>query len=220
MPRIALIHATALSIDPVLAAFSRLWPEAELANILDDTLSIDRSRDVALSDNLLKRIVGLGHYAAAHPSDGILYTCSAFGAAIEQAARELPLPVLRPNEAMFEAAIAAAGGTGRIAMLYTFEASRAGLEAEFAALAATTKPEAALESFYVPGARAALSAGEAARHNSLIADAARGLSGFDAVILAHFSMARARPAIEAATALPLFTAPDSAVEKLKRRLLG
>jgi hypothetical protein len=30
MPRIALIHATRLSIDPIAAAFAQHWPEAQL----------------------------------------------------------------------------------------------------------------------------------------------------------------------------------------------
>ena len=36
MPRIALIHATALAIDPILEAFARLWPQARLTNLLED----------------------------------------------------------------------------------------------------------------------------------------------------------------------------------------
>jgi len=39
--RIALIHALQHSIQPIEQAFARLWPEAELANLLDDTLSTD-----------------------------------------------------------------------------------------------------------------------------------------------------------------------------------
>ena len=37
--RITLIHALRPSIDPIQEAFARLWPEAELRNVLDDSLS-------------------------------------------------------------------------------------------------------------------------------------------------------------------------------------
>ena len=39
--RIALIHALRHSPPPVEAAFARLWPEASLMNLLDDSLSAD-----------------------------------------------------------------------------------------------------------------------------------------------------------------------------------
>jgi hypothetical protein len=37
--RVALIHALAVAIEPVQEAFRQLWPDAECANILDDSLS-------------------------------------------------------------------------------------------------------------------------------------------------------------------------------------
>ena len=49
MTRVALIHATALAVLPIASAFERLWPEAQLQNILDDSLSLDRARDGQLT---------------------------------------------------------------------------------------------------------------------------------------------------------------------------
>ena len=47
--RIALIHALRHSPPPVEAAFARLWPEATLMNLLDDSLSADLAREGALT---------------------------------------------------------------------------------------------------------------------------------------------------------------------------
>ena len=44
-PRIVLIHAVAVAVDPVAAAFADGWPEAELVNLLEDSLSRDRAAD-------------------------------------------------------------------------------------------------------------------------------------------------------------------------------
>src|SRR5215475_12151441 len=131
--RIALIHAVAVAIAPVEEAFRELWPEAECGNLLDDTLSVDRERDGMLTEAMTRRIATLAEYGISTGAAGILFTCSAFGVAIDAAAARTPIPVLKPNEAMFEAALAAGR---RVGMLATFAPSVAGMEEEFRQLAA------------------------------------------------------------------------------------
>src|SRR6516165_156584 len=104
--RIALIHATPLAVEPINAAFRIGWPDAEPMNVLDDSLSRDRARTPDLTPEMIGRFVRLARYAVDYGAHGVLFTCSAFGPAIEEAARAVPIPVLKPNEAMFEAALA------------------------------------------------------------------------------------------------------------------
>ena len=207
--RIALIHALRHSPPPVEAAFARLWPEATLMNLLDDSLSADLARDGALTPRMTERFLLLARYAAGTGAAGILFTCSAFGPCIEAVARELaPMPVLKPNEAMVEEA-AAVGGT-------------IGLLATFAQTLDTMPPEFPEGVRVVPrlaeGALAALDRGNAAEHDRLAAEAARDLAGCDAIALAQFSLSSAAPAVAAATGRPVLTTPDSAVRKLRRAL--
>src|SRR5215510_10530720 len=116
--RITLIHALKHSIVPIEASFSRLWPQAHLMNLLDDSLSADLARDGGLSDAMTARFLDLGRYASSTGSDAILFTCSAFGSCIEAVARaHAPMPVLKPNEAMIEQAAAQAS---RVGLLSTF----------------------------------------------------------------------------------------------------
>ena len=135
-PRIALIHATPVAMDPVRDAFAADWPEAEITNLLDDGLTIDRARTAELTQALTERIVELATYARNTGASGVLFTCSAFGAAIDKAARQLDVPVLKPNEAMFRQALAAGPN---VAMIATFGPSVAGMEAEFHDLAAAIR---------------------------------------------------------------------------------
>lgn len=210
--RVALIHAVKPAMAPVHQAFARLWPEAECTDLLDTALAVDRARDGELTPAMFGRIAALADYAAGTGAAAILYTCSAFGEAIEAAAARSAVPVLKPNEAMFETALTAGRNIG---MLATFAASVAGMEDEFRQLTARRRSRARLETLCVADARAALDAGDGVAHDRLLAEAAPQLKHCDAVLLAHFSTARAEAAVQAAISTPVLTAPGAAVEKLK-----
>lgn len=214
-PRIALIHATTIAIDPIKAAFESSWPEAEPINILEDSLSPDRAKVTDITQALTDRIVALTKYARSTGCEAVLFTCSAFGRAIEHAATTVDIPVLKPNEAMFEAAIRKGG---RTAMLYTFPPARESMEVEFREEADRLDAAADIESILVEGAIEAVRAGHVETHNRLVAGAAAKLEGFDAITLAHFSTARALKSVQAVTDIPVLTSPDAAVAKLKHLL--
>jgi hypothetical protein len=213
--RIALIHALKHSIAPIEAAFARLWPQAVLANLLDDSLSADLARDGAISAAMTGRFLTLGQYAVRSGADGILFTCSAFGPCIEACAAALaPLPVLKPNEAMIEEALNLAGPAARVGLLASFAPTLASMPAEFAAAA----PRMRLLPCLAAEAMAALDRGDGAAHDRAAAAGAAELTGCDVIALAQFSLARAAPAVAAATGKPVLTTPDSAVRKLRRVL--
>ena len=214
--RIALIHALKHSIPAIEASFARLWPEARLANLLDDSLSTDLARDGVLTPAMTERLLTLARYAKATGADGILFTCSAFGPCIEACARDLaPIPVLKPNEAMIGEAVALAGPTARIGLLATFAPTLASMPPEFAAAA----PRATLVPCLADAALKALDRGDAAGHDREAARAATALRDCDVVALAQFSLSRAAKLVGEATGKPVLTTPDSAVRKLQRLLL-
>src|SRR5215470_18214481 len=147
--RIALIHATPVAMQPVVEAFRHGWPDVDTLNLLDDALSIDLARAGTLNEALRQRIATLATYAIDIGVDGILYTCSAFGEAIEAVARTAQIPVLKPNEAMFEDVLQR--GT-RIGLLATFQPSIPSLEQEFVDMARVQAKDVTLESVCVPEA--------------------------------------------------------------------
>lgn len=212
--RIALIHAVTVAVDPIRAAFAERWPEADIVNLLDDSLSPDRARDEKLTPAMADRIAALGRYALTFGANGILYTCSAFGPAIEAFAACVPIPVLKPNEAMFTRALAMGE---RIGMLATFGPSITSMEAEFREIAAAAGSKMSLDTVLVEPAMAALKAGDAATHNRLLAEAAPQFRDHDAIMLAHFSTSRALDAVSSAVPCPVLTSPASAVEVLRKR---
>lgn len=213
--RIALIHALKHSIAPIEAAFARLWPEAVLANLLDDSLSADLAKAGKLDDAMTARFLILGRYARAAGADGILFTCSAFGPCIEAVARDLPIPVLKPNEAMIEEALALGGPSARVGLMATFAPTLASMPPEFAAV----MPGAVLVPCLAASALTALDRGDFAGHDLAAGQAASEIKDCDVIALAQFSLARAAEAVGAATGKPVLTTPESAVRKL-RRVLG
>jgi Asp/Glu/hydantoin racemase len=212
-PRIALIHALRDSVAPAMAAMARVWPDSAPVNLLDDSLSADLARDGHLTDTMTARFVSLAKYAVANGADGILFTCSAFGPAIEAARAAVAVPVLKPNESAFAAALAA-GST--IGLLVTFPGSLGPLGAELRAMAAGR--DLSLTAHMVPDALAALQTGDGATHDRLIAAAARKLPSGNAIVLGQFSMARACAHVQGAVTATVLATPDAAVADLRARL--
>ena len=210
-PRIALIHATRLAMAPIAAALARGWPDAEPFDILDEALQAERARLAPGARALVARFVALSEQARAAGAAAILYTCSAFGPEIEAARRAVPLPTLKPNEAMVDDAVAAGP---RIALLATFEPSLPTMRAELLETAAERGRRVEVETRFVPGAMAALDRGDAGAHDAAIAAAARGVRA-DVLLLAQFSMARAKDAVQAGWPGAVLTSPESAVRALR-----
>ena len=115
------------------------------------------------------------------------------------------MPVLKPNEAMIEQAVARGM---RIGLLSSFPPTLASMPREFPA-AMEIVPKLA------EGAMAALDRGDRAEHDRLVAEASRDLRDCDLIALAQYSMAPTAALVAEASGLPVLTTPDSAVRKLK-----
>jgi aspartate/glutamate racemase len=223
MPRIALIHALAHSVAPINQAFAQDWPQAQVMNLLDDSLSADLARTVVqggvgLDAAMFERFARLAQYAVDTGAQGILFTCSAFGPCIEAVARtHAAIPVLKPNEAMVDEAVLAiesvAGSEGQLGLIATFPSTLQSMPPEFPA-------GFPLVLGLAEGALSALNEGDTDRHDSLIATQARALAaqGCSHIALAQFSMARAKSLCEATSGLPVLTTVGSALRALRQRL--
>jgi len=212
-PRIALIHAMQLAAEPVGDAFHRLWAQARVTHLLDDSLAPDLAAAGSIVPAIVDRIVSLARYSERCGANAVLFTCSAFGTAIEEAKRSVGIPVLKPNEAMLEEALAAGSS---VALLATFEPSIPSLKAELEQLASDRGIKLQLSARAVPAAIAALQQGRGAEHDRLIAAAAAEIGKCDALVLGQFSMARAATGIPVAPGRKVLTSPQSAVNRLKQ----
>ena len=213
--RICVVHATRVAVSPIEAAFENHWPEVVVVQLIDESLSRDLDRIGHLTSAINERVASLAAFAHRGGAQAILFSCSAFGTAIEAVQEKLPIPVLKPNQAMLDEALALGG---RIKVLATYRPSGPAISHELEALAAQRNLEVETEASYVSGALDALHAGDGDTHDALIAEAAVDGPQADAVLLAQFSMARARNEVSRRVDSMVLSSPESAVLALKRMM--
>lgn len=209
--RIGVISVHPAAMQVAADTFARLWPEADLCHVLDERLFrwLDAAGAVQpgmaeVLDRHARRLVDSGAHA-------VLFTCSAFYSCIDPIAARAEVPVIGPNQAMIESALAA--GT-RLALLATVPATLTALAEEVHRRAAG-RTDPTLLPRLVAGAFERLAAGDAAAHDELILQAARGLPVVDAILLGQFTMARAAGALQARVEIPVLAAPSAAVAALQ-----
>lgn len=215
MGRIAFIHATRVAIPPIEMAAGQIWPAAETISIMDESLSIDRQKSRELSTDLFGRIVRLARYAENAGANAVLFTCSAFGEAIDKAADTSAVPIMKPNEAMFDAALRLGD---RVAMIYTFPPAAKTMEEEFEQAAQEQGRTAVLTSYFCEGALKAKRAGDDALHDHLVAETAREITDADVIMLAQFSMAGAAEKVRRQSVAAVLTSPEAAMREIRRRV--
>lgn len=212
--KVGLIHALEESETPIRESFKKIWPEAILNEYSDFQLSVDRANGLDES-SIRSRIIDLGQEAVNDHVDAILYTCSAFGDAIEAAKNRFDLPILKPNESAFQNAISAGVDVN---ILVTFEPSLELLINEFEVMSRGMYIN--VKGHLIEDALRLLKENQVESHNQKIISAVDMIPSHETVILGQFSMARAAEEIE--TSMPdrlVLNTPDAAVTALKE-LLG
>lgn len=208
--RIALVHAIPVSIQPIQEAFATLWPDAWTFNLLEDSLIAGQREAGGFTPAFNARVLSLCRYCMDTGAEAILFTGSAFGPAVDAAKKELPIPVLKPYEAMVAEALKLGDRLGIVA---TFGPTIPLLKEDIEATAGRTLE---IHTAEATGGLEALEGGDGVEHDMLVAAAARTLPDCDAILLAQYSAARAAPMIHHKHVL---TPTGSAVLHLQK-LLG
>ena len=210
---LALIHTSA-TLVPVFQPLCRdLLPNVGTFNIVDDSLVRGIRTRGTLSADIARRVAAYIASAEAGGADHILVTCSSIGPAVEASAAFCGVPVLRVDQPMADRAVQTGARIGVVATLSTTLEPTADLVRRRAALAGRPIE---LTSRLCEGAFEALMAGDAARHDALVAAALRELSSsMDVVVLAQASMARVVDTLPAADRrVPILASPPIAIEHL------
>ena len=217
--KIYLVHAGHVSMPAAHASFAALWPEAPILDLMEGSLAHDVGQDGGLTPAMFRRFELLGNYCVAAGATAILFTCSAFGEAIERVKREHAIPVLTPNEALFDEILLR---RDRVALLSTFEPTVTALRQELGQMELAAGERADIDYFVIPRALDVLFAGDKVTHDRLVlekVDEVAGL-GYGAIAFGQFTLSMVAPAARERTTLPILTTPDCAVRKLRNILEG
>jgi Asp/Glu/hydantoin racemase len=199
-------------VAPINQAFASAWPQAQIFNLVDDSLSRDLARDGRLTDAMTQRFVTLTRYAVGTGARAVQFTCSAFNACIEVARSAVDVPVLKPDEAMIEDALTYGP---RLGVVVTFAPSIESVTQQIDARATAMGVHPQVDVRLAEGALEAFRAGDPQEHDRRIATAAAELGPCDVVMLAQYSMARAAPVVRTPGDVAVLTSPGAAVARLK-----
>jgi len=210
---LGLIHTSAMLV-PVFAQLCKdKLPNVETFNIADDSLIKDVIRRGELTLPTARRVAGLVASAEEAGADYILVTCSSIGRAVEAAAAQAKVPVLRVDQPMADKAVQMGKKIGVIATLPTTLEPTADLIQRRAAKAGK---KIALTSRLCAGAFDALVRGDTAKHDAMVAAALKELAKqVDVIVLAQASMARVVEGLaEADMRAPILASPGLAIDYL------
>jgi len=210
---LGLIHTSATLVPVFQQLISQSLPDVNVFNIVDDSLIKDVIAKGELTSQTARRVVDYVGSAETAGADFIMVTCSSIGAAVEASAALTKVPVLRVDQPMADAAVQMGSKIGVIATLPTTLAPTSDLVKRRAAAAGK---EIELVSRLCEGAFDALMSGDAAKHDTMVAEALKELSTqVDVIVLAQASMARVVDTLsEADKKVPILASPPQAIKHL------
>ena len=213
LKKLGLVHTSATLVPLFAALCKEKLPGVEVFNIADDSLVKGIREAGSITPTISKRVAGYIESAELAGADYIMVTCSSIGPAVEAAAKQRGVPVLRVDLPMAEQAVQTGRRIGVVATLRTTLEPTADLISR-RAVAAGKQIE--LTARLAEGAFEALMSGDAATHDAKVAALLRELSQqVDVIVLAQASMARVVDALAAADKrVPILASPGIAVDYL------
>jgi Asp/Glu/hydantoin racemase len=218
MSRIAIIHTTPATVEPLRALARELLPGYDVVNFVDDSILPQLAESGGDLRLVAPRFFAYARFAEEVGASAVLEACSSIGELVAPAQAAIGIPLVRIDDAMAAEAIRRGRRIGVAATLPTTLGPTTRLLREKAEAAGK---EIALTPLLVDGAYRRLMAGDPEGHDSILAASLARLAGeVDVVVLAQASMARVLPALPPAVQGRFLTSPRLAMERLRAVLAG
>lgn len=218
MRTIAAIYTGVALVKPLSDQLKEALPGYRIMNILDDSMIAEIIAEGRLTASVRRRLYSYYDAAASAGAELILNTCSSIGEAVYAARDFLPVPIVRIDEAMARRAVAEGS---RIAVLATLSTTIDPTIALLRRCAAEAGKTITTISAVAEGAFPAITAGDAATHDRLLAETAKKVaSDCDIILLAQGSMGRMEAPLRELTGKTVYSSPRLAIEMVKKMLEG
>jgi hypothetical protein len=224
MGKLAIIHTTTATVEPLRALADELLPGYRVINFVDDSILPQLAENGGDLSAVAGRVHQYMRFAAEAGADVILEACSSIGELVAPGRELVSVPVVRIDEAMADAAVARGGSQdeakppriGVAATLATPLEPTKRLLLERAALAGRS---VTLVPALAGAAYQRLMAGDREGHDAALAEVLMELAPqVDCVVLAQASMARVLPQLPEAQREKFLTSPRLAMGQVREKL--
>lgn len=203
--RIAFVHTVGFLVEDFRARMLAEIPTADCFHVLNESLLQDLLRG-APQALVYRRVVDQIVLAAEAQPDLIVVTCSSTSPAVDIARRIVAQPILKIDDPMASEAVRSGL---RIGLLCTASSTVEPSSALLRAHAEQQGRDITVKTVLRPEAYQALMAGDRARHDAMLYEAAAGLAGeVDVLVLAQASLAHLRDTLAADLPCPVLASPQ------------
>lgn len=213
MTKLAIIHTTAATVDPLKSLSAEILRGCELVNFVDDSILPQLAQNGGDLSAVEERLLHYARFAEKVGADIILEACSSVGELVSKMRTAVNIPVVRIDEAMAEEAVQRGSSVGVAATLATTlqpTTRLLQLKAEADGKAVKVKP------VLIEGAYQKLMAGDREGHDDLLVEKLQELAReTDVIVLAQASMARVLPRLSAAEQDKVLVSPPRAMAQVK-----
>lgn len=210
---IALLHNSQVIVDPVANAFKRIYPEADIINIIDESLLRDIKTKGKIDYLGVRRVCRYALCAEDLGADGVLMTCSSLWEAVYAAKPMIKIPAFAINEPMAQEAVSIGGKIGVLGTLKSVLDPTAKLVLK---KAKESDKAIQLNKALCDAAFEALISGDAQKHDELLLTEIENISvNVEVILFAQGSMSRLLPEALKRVSIPVLECIDSGVKQVR-----
>ena len=216
--KVAVIHTTVVTCDGINSRLKALVPDAEVMNIVDDSLLNDVKKEGMLTKEVTRRLLTYALEAQDWGAELILNACSSVGEGVDVIRPLLKIPYLKIDEPM--ARIAVEKGE-KIAVYGTVKTTLEPSARLISRIAEAEKKKVVVDSYLASDAFEALTVEKnQEKHNQILESLIRDTGNqYDVLVLAQASMSVLIPCLADITK-PILSSMDSGVEAAAKVLKG